>query len=73
MQEDGCPLFFARVTLIGCWIPSRPTGLQSICFVRFPSDEMEPSEVSKDVGNVKNNSADLDDHLRQELNASFVF
>jgi putative SOS response-associated peptidase YedK len=31
----------------------------SICSARSPADEMEAFEVSKDVGNVKNNSAEL--------------
>jgi len=42
------------------WLDREVTGQPPIDLLRpFPADEMAAFEVSKDVGNVKNNSADL--------------
>jgi putative SOS response-associated peptidase YedK len=42
------------------WLDREPTEQPPVDLLRpFPADEMEAFEVSKDVGNVKNNSADL--------------
>ena len=42
------------------WLDREPTDKPPIYLLRpFPADEMETFEVSKDVGNVRNNSAEL--------------
>jgi putative SOS response-associated peptidase YedK len=42
------------------WLSREPSDQPPIDLLRpFPADEMEAFEVSKDVGNVKNNSAEL--------------
>jgi putative SOS response-associated peptidase YedK len=42
------------------WIDREPTDQPPVDLLRpFPADEMEAFEVSKDVGNVRNNSAEL--------------
>ncbi|MEG9437821.1 SOS response-associated peptidase family protein [Edaphobacter sp. HDX4] len=44
----------------GRWLDREPTPQPPIDLLcPFPSDEMESFEVSKDVGNVRNNSAEL--------------
>jgi putative SOS response-associated peptidase YedK len=43
-----------------CWLDSEVTEQPPIDLLRpFSADEMEVFQVSKDVGNVRNNSADL--------------
>jgi putative SOS response-associated peptidase YedK len=42
------------------WLVREPTQQPPIDLLRpFPADEMEAFEVSRDVGNVKNNSPEL--------------